>query len=147
MTRFAIDAPTLLHVLESGRTVGPAHELVAPACIRSRVMDLLLQKVHNGDMTEREALALHERLTGARLRLLSDRVSRRVAWDIARAKGWETIAQAEYLALAKLQAEALVTIDSDLAAAAAGIAPVAPLERLFRDCIRETDGTERRSRA
>ena len=44
MTRFVVDARTLLRVLESGRTVPPAHQLVAPASIRSQVMDLLLQK-------------------------------------------------------------------------------------------------------
>lgn len=60
MTRFVIVARTLLHVLESGRTVGPAHQLAAPASIRSQVMDLLLQKVQHGDLTDQGALALHE---------------------------------------------------------------------------------------
>ena len=60
MTRFVVDARTLLRVLESGRTVPPAHQLVAPASIRSQVMDLLLQKVQHGDLTEQKTLALHE---------------------------------------------------------------------------------------
>lgn len=131
MTRFVIDASTLLHVLESGRTGGPAHQLVAPASIRSKVMDLLLQKVRQGELTEPEALALHERLTETKLRLLNDRVSRRTAWDIAIQQGWDTIGDAECIALVKLQADALVTIDPHLAAAASDIIPVAGLERLF----------------
>lgn len=131
MTRFGIDASTLLEVLQSGRTVAHAHQLVAPASIRSQVMDLLLQKVHHDELTEEEALALHERLTETKMRLLNDRVSRRVAWDIARQKGWDTIRQAEYLAVARLQADALVTTDADLAAAAADVVPVTSVERLF----------------
>lgn len=114
MTRFVIDATTLLHILDNGRDVGPDHQLVAPASIRSQVMDLLLEKVNDGVLTEQEALALHERLTETKLRLLNDRVSRRTAWDIAREHGWQTIRQAECIALVKLQADALITIDPDL---------------------------------
>lgn len=86
-------------------------------------MDLLLQEVQRGDLTDREALALHERLTVIKLRLLNDRVSRRTAWDIARAQGWGTIGHAECIALVTLQADALITTDADLAAAE-------PVERL-----------------
>jgi hypothetical protein len=131
MTRFVIDATTLLHILENGRDVGPDHQLVAPASIRSQVMDLLLEKVNDGVLTEQEALALHERLTETKLRLLNDRVSRRTAWDIAREHGWQTTRQAECIALVKLQADALITIDPDLTAAAAQSVPVAGLESLF----------------
>lgn len=133
MTRFVIDASTLLDVLQSGRAVWPNHQLVAPADIRSQAMDLLLQKVQHGDLTDKEALALHERLTQTRMRLLNDRVTRRIAWDIARGAGWDTIRGAEYLAIARLQADALITTDSDLAAAAAGIVPVTAIEQLFQD--------------
>ena len=132
MTRFVIDATTLLHLLESGRDVGPDHQLVAPASIRSQVMDLLLEKVNDGVLTEQDALALHERPTETKLRLLNDRVSRRTAWDIAREHGWHTIRQAECIALVKLQADALITIDPDLTAAAAQSVPVAGLESLFQ---------------
>ena len=131
MTRFVVDATTLLHVLEDGRAISPSHQLVAPAAIRSQVMDLLLERVERGDVSEPQALALHERLTQLKIRLLNDRVSRRVAWDIARENGWTTVARAEWLALAQLQADALVTVDADLAAAATGIVPVADLEILF----------------
>lgn len=74
----------------------------------------------------------HERLTAMKLRLLNDRVSRRMAWDIARSNGWESLREAEYLAITRLQADALVTIDQNLVGAAAGIVPVAPLEELRR---------------
>jgi hypothetical protein len=45
------------------------------------------------------------------MRLLGDRVSRRTAWRIARDHGWETTFDAEHLAVTKLQADGLVTID------------------------------------
>jgi hypothetical protein len=74
---------------------------------------------------------VHEQLTETKLRLLNDRVSRRTAWDIARQQGWDTIGNAECIALVRLQAAAPMTIDADLAAAAAKLVPVAALERVF----------------
>ncbi len=62
-----------------------------------------------------------------------DRVSRRTAWRIADEQGWDTLRDAEHLAVVRLQADALVTVDPDLAARAAGIVPIAPLEALFTD--------------
>jgi hypothetical protein len=47
------------------------------------------------------------------MRLLGDRVSRRTACKITREHGWETTYDAEYLAVAKLQADALVTVTLD----------------------------------
>jgi predicted nucleic acid-binding protein len=65
------------------------------------------------------------------MRLLGDRVSRRTAWQIARQHDWDTLRDAEYLAVARLQADALVTVDPRLAAAATDVVPVAPVEALF----------------
>lgn len=123
MTRYAIDAPTLLAIAAGEVDVDTAHQLVAPARIRSDALAILLEAVRAGRLTEAEALARHERLTETKLRALNDRVSRRVAWDLASAHDWE-LGTAEYLAVAKLQADALVTADDDLAAKAAGIVPV-----------------------
>jgi predicted nucleic acid-binding protein len=65
-----------------------------------------------------------------KMRLLGDRVSRRTAWRIAREQGWDSMGDAEYLAVTRLQADALVTIDEALARRADGIVPVAPLDAL-----------------
>jgi predicted nucleic acid-binding protein len=78
-------------------------------------------------------MQLHERITELRMRLLGDRVSRRTAWRIAVDRGWSTIQDAEYLAVAQLQADALVTVDSELAVKAAGVVPLAELRDLFVD--------------
>ena len=111
MTRYVIDAPTLLHVSSTGVEINPQHQLVAPNLIRSEALALLFAAVRRGDLPEPVALQHHERLTEFKMRLLGDRVSRRTAWKIAREQGWETTLDAEYLAVTRLQADALVTID------------------------------------
>ena len=133
MTRYVIDAPTLLHLVASGVQVSSRHQIVAPNLIRSQALSLLLQAVRRGDLTEDVALQHHERLTELKMRLLGDRVSRRTAWRIAREKGWETTYYAEYLALTKLQGDALVTVDPALAAKAKNLVPLAQLEALTTD--------------
>lgn len=130
MTRYVIDAGILVRLVEAGDVVPPAHQLVAPAAIRSHALDLLLARVTQGTLDDREALTIHDRLTELKIRVLNDRVSRRTAWAIARDRGWQTVRDAEYLALATLQADALVTGDARLAAAAAGVTPVAPYDAL-----------------
>jgi predicted nucleic acid-binding protein len=131
MTRYAIDAPTLLHLVDSELTVDPSHQLVAPSRVRSEALELLLRDVRDGVRSEKEALALHERMTELKLRVLGDRVSRRTAWKIARDHEWDTLRDAEYLAIARLQADALVTVSSDLAGKAASVVSVAAVEELF----------------
>ena len=116
MTRYVIDPPTLLQLVTRGQLVSAEHQLVAPNSIRSQALALLFAAVRGGDLAEVEALGLHDRMTELKLRLLGDRVSRRTAWTIAREQGWESIDDAEYLAVTRLQADALVTVNSDLAA-------------------------------
>ena len=133
MTRYVIDAPTLLHLVATGVQVSSSHQIVAPNLIRSQALSLLLQAVRSGDLTEEVALQHHERLTELKMRLLGDRVSRRTAWRIAREQGWETTYDAEYLALTKLQADALVTVSPALATKAQDLVPLAQLEALTED--------------
>ncbi|MEY2523467.1 MAG: hypothetical protein QOJ66_2032 [Ilumatobacteraceae bacterium] len=130
MARYVIDAPTLLHLVAESVDVSPEHQIVAPSIIRSQALSLLLASVRNGVISEAVALERHERFTEMKMRLLGDRVSRRTAWKIAREKGWETTFDAEYLAVTRLQADALITIDPQLATKAAGIVPLAPLAAL-----------------
>lgn len=132
MTRFVIDAPTLLHLVTARVQVPAEHQLVAPNAIRSQALSLLLAAVRRGEITEAQALEQHERLTELKMRLLGDRVSRRTAWKIARDHGWDTVYEAEYLAVTKLQADALVTVDPAFAAKADGIVALAPVEALTR---------------
>jgi predicted nucleic acid-binding protein len=133
MTRFAIDPPTLLAIAESDRSVSPAHRLVAPNSIRSDALDLLLLRVRAGELSEEAALHLHERVTEEKMRLLGDRVSRRTAWRIARDHDIGTIHEAEYLAVAKLQADSLIATNPTLAAIARGVVPLAALTDVLSD--------------
>ena len=130
VARYVIDAVTLLHLVAEDVQIDPEHQLVAPSTIRSQALSLLLQAVARGDLTEEVALLRHERLTTLKMRLLGDRVSLRVAWTIARERNWESIDDAEYVAVTRLQADALVTVDPALAAKAESLVPLAPLEAL-----------------
>ncbi len=131
MTRYVIDAPTLLHLVDAGLRVDPGHRLVAPNSIRSQALELLLREVRAGKRAEAAALKAHERLTEVKMRLLGDRVSRRTAWQIAREHGLDTLRDAEYLAVTRLQADALVTVDPSLAATARSIVTVAAVDHLL----------------
>lgn len=130
MSRYVIDPRALLRIVTADMRIHPDHSLVAPNPVRSQAMALLYQRVRNGELDETEALRLHEQLTQVKMRLLGDRVSRRTAWRIAAEHGWPSIEAAEYIAVARLQADALVTVDEALAAKADGIVPLAPLEAL-----------------
>jgi predicted nucleic acid-binding protein len=130
VTRYVIDAPTLLDVLDNQLDIDGSHQLVAPNSIRSEALQLLLDDVRRGTRTEKEALATHERITALKMRLLGDRVSRGTAWRIAREHDWAILRDAEYLAVAKLQADALLTVDTGLAGRAEGIVATAPIDAL-----------------
>jgi hypothetical protein len=45
MTRFVIDAPTLLHLVAQRVPVSAGHQLVAPRLLRSQVLALLFEAV------------------------------------------------------------------------------------------------------
>lgn len=132
MTRYAIDPATLVHLARTGARPRAEDQLVAPNSLRTAAVELLLDEVRAGDLTEREAIALMTPLTEIKVRLLGDRVSRRTAWDLARKHDWSTLRDAEYLAVAMLQADALVTADPELAARAEGVVPVATVSDLVR---------------
>jgi predicted nucleic acid-binding protein len=131
MTRYAIDAPTLLHLVTEQLPVDPAHQLVAPNGIRSAALTLLLGLVRSGRLTEKEARELHTRLTELKIRTLGDRVSRWTSFQIAQEQGWDTTYDAEYLAVARLQADAFVTVDEAMAARADGIVPTERVRALL----------------
>ena len=126
-----IDAPTLLHLVDTGLHVDPGHQLVAPNSIRSEALELLLHDVRAGKRTEAAALRAHDRITEIKMRLLGDRVSRRTAWQLARQHDWDTLRDAEYLAVTRLQADALVTVDPGLAATARDAVAVAAIDDLL----------------
>jgi hypothetical protein len=70
-------------------------------------------------------------MTEMKMRLLGDRVSRRTAWRFARQHDWDSLRDAEYLAVTRLQADALVTVDPNLAAMARDVVAVAAIDDLL----------------
>jgi hypothetical protein len=64
--------------------------------------------------------------------LLGDRVSRATAWKLARRGDWDDVSPAEYLAVALLQADALIAGDAAIAAAAEGVVDLAEHRELHR---------------
>jgi len=131
MTRFAIDAGTALRLIREGADADARHKLVGPSILRSHALAALYRDVRAGRITEADGRQQLEGVAALKIRLLGDRVSRATAWKIAAGLGWDDVGTAEYLAVASLQADALVTDDEDLASAADGIVRVAPYSELL----------------
>lgn len=108
------------------------HQLLAPALLRSQLLSLLYRSVRRGELTRKDADRRLDYVRALRIRLLGDRVLQNVAWKIADQLGWADTLDAEYLALTRLQADAFITLDADLADAAKGVVAVAPVEVLSR---------------
>ena len=132
MARYAIDSLTAIRLIDDPREISPEHSLVGPGSLRSHALASLYRAAREGTLSEPAARAALDDLTRLKIRLLSDRVSRAVAWTTAARLGWEDTTLAEYLAVASLQADALVAGDPALTQAAAGSVAVAEYEDLFR---------------
>ena len=130
MTRFGIDAPVALRLAREGLTVSDGHRLVAPNRLLSDVLAALYDVARAGDLPRTDALGILDRAATMKIRLLGDRVSRatafRLAWDLALDP-----AAAEYVAVAKLQADAFVTFDKELASRVSDLVPSASFDALF----------------
>ena len=130
MTRFVVDPGVALHLAGMGAAIPAKHKLLAPTLLRSQVLALLYEAVRRGEIDRNGANAQLDHLRTLKLRLLGDRVLQRVAWDIARQLDWPDTFQAEYLALCRLQADAFITLDRDLAQTAQAVVAVASIEDL-----------------
>ena len=131
MTRFAIDDSVALRLVREGIVVAGEHQLVAPVVLRSHVLSAIYRSVRAGETQAADARTQLDRLTTMRIRLLGDRVSRATAWKVATQLDWDGTARAEYIAVAQLQADALVTLDADLARRVGGIVTLAPFGALL----------------
>jgi len=130
MTRYVITPEVALRLAEEGAVARAEHQLLAPALIRSQLLARLHQAVRQGELTKKDAERRLDHVRRLRLRLLGDRVLQRVAWSIADQFGWDDTFAAEYVALTQLQADALVTLDGELARSVEGVVALAPFEAL-----------------
>jgi predicted nucleic acid-binding protein len=130
MTRFVVDAGAAIHLVTAGIGVAPDRVLLAPKLLRSEVLSLLHEAVARGEITAAVGLERHRAISKLPIRLLGDGVLRRRAWQVADQLGWASTFKAEYVALTLLQADALVTLDADLARSVEGIVNTASIEAL-----------------
>ncbi|WP_156225101.1 hypothetical protein [Pseudactinotalea suaedae] len=132
MARYVIDADVAIRLAREGLRPDRQHQLVAPNLLRSQVLSQMYRAVRAGKVEEAEARAVLDHVTTMKMRLLGDRVSRATAWKIAAELGWDDTPLAEYLAVTRLQADAFVTLDGDLARSLSGVVPIAAYEALSR---------------
>jgi predicted nucleic acid-binding protein len=130
VTRFVVDSGVVIHLASNGLAVPDQHELLAPTLLRSQTLSVVHDAVHKGELPEDEARDLLERIWEIKIRLLGDAVLRRNAWRFAEQLGWAETYDAEYVALTKLQGDAFVTLDEDLARQVEAVVPTAPIEAL-----------------
>lgn len=130
MTRFVVDAETLLRIAAGEVEVAPAHRLVAPTLARSQALTALYGAVRRGELSTGEARERVLRMNSLKVRFLGDRALQWQAWKVAEQLGWETTYDAEYVALTQLQADAFVTSDPRLAQAAAVLVETATPDAL-----------------
>jgi indolepyruvate ferredoxin oxidoreductase alpha subunit len=130
VTRFVVDASAALHLAATGVDVPATHKLLAPTLLRSQVLSELHEAVQRGELPADVALDRHARVRRLPIRLLGDAVLQRRAWELADRLGWASTYNAEYVALTQLQADALVTLDPELARSIEGIVATASIDVL-----------------
>ena len=130
MTRYVIGPDVAMRLTHDQIVIGDDHQILAPTLLRSQLLSLLYQAVRRGEMTKKDAEQRLNYVRGLRVRLLGDRVLQEVAWKVADQLGWSDTYAAEYVALTRLQADALVTLDGQLARAVKDLVAIAPIEAL-----------------
>jgi predicted nucleic acid-binding protein len=130
LTKFVVDAGAVLYLASEEVEVRRAHKLLAPTLLRSQTLSALHEAVQLGEIPANVARDRLARIGRMPIRLLGDAVLRRRAWDLADQLGWASTYNAEYVALTQLQAEAFVTLDTELARSLEGIVEIASIDAL-----------------
>jgi predicted nucleic acid-binding protein len=131
--RYVIALDTALRLFRERINIPIQNGLVAPTLLRSQALSHLYASVLRGEIDRKEAASQLDHMRTLKIRLLGDRVLQKVAWDIAEQLRWKDTFAAEYVALARLQADAFVTLDDDLARSVKGIVPLASFEDLLTE--------------
>jgi predicted nucleic acid-binding protein len=130
MTRFVVDAGAVIQLASAGIEVSGEHELLAPTLLRSQTLSALHEAVQRGEIPADVAREQLARVGRMRIRLLGDAVLRRRAWEVADQLGWASTYDAEYVALTQLQADAFITLNTELARSVEGIVETASIDAL-----------------
>jgi predicted nucleic acid-binding protein len=131
MTRYVIGPDVAIRLAGDEAEVPDGHHLLAPALLRSQMLSLLYQAVRRGEMTKEDAERRLFYVQGMRIRMHEDYLLQKAAWKVAGQLGWPDTFDTEYVALTQLEADALITLDRQLAGAVKDLVTVAPLEALF----------------
>jgi indolepyruvate ferredoxin oxidoreductase alpha subunit len=130
VTRFVVDCETLLQIAAGEVEVSAGHQLVAPTLVRSQALSALYEAARRGEISASEGIERVTRINSLKVRFLGDKVLQRQAWRVADELGWETTYDAEYVALTKLQADAFITSNPELAWAVSDIVKTATIDAL-----------------
>jgi predicted nucleic acid-binding protein len=130
MTRFVVDASAVLQLAAAEAEISGEHELLAPTLLRSQVLSALHEAVQRGELSADVARERLGRIGKMPIRLLGDAVLRRRAWEVADDLGWASTYNAEYVALTQLQADALITLDEELARSVEGTIKTGSIDAL-----------------
>jgi predicted nucleic acid-binding protein len=133
MTKFVVDASAVLQMASAEIEVLPQHKLLAPTLLRSHTLSALHEAVQRNEISADLARLHLARIGRMPIRLLGDAVLRRRAWELADQLGWASTYNAEYVALTQLQADAFITLDSELARSVKGIVETASIDALGRE--------------
>ena len=131
MTRYVIGPDVAIRLAGDEAVVPDGHHMLAPGLLRSQMLSLLYQAARRGEITKKDAERRLDYAHGMRIRLHEDRFLEDAAWKVADQLGWSDTFDAEYVALTQLEADALITLDRQLADAVKDLVTVAPIEALF----------------
>jgi predicted nucleic acid-binding protein len=132
VTTFVIDAHVAIKFATDGAAIPPHHSLTAPTLLRSQALALVYESVRRGDIDERTGRKILDDVRGLRIRFLGDRSLEDHAWRLAAKLNLPDIYHAQYIAPTQLQADALVTLDDELAAAARAFVKTASRADILR---------------
>jgi predicted nucleic acid-binding protein len=130
MANYVIGPDVAIHLAEREMAISGGHRLLAATLLRSQVLSRLYRATREGAITKKDAERRLDYLRALRIRFLGDRVLQQVAWKIAQQLEWPDTFDAEYIALTRLQADAFITLDADLARVVAGIVSIESVEAL-----------------
>lgn len=132
MRRFVVGPDVALELARRRASIPADHRLLAPTLLRSQVLALLYGAARLGGLTWKDADKQLEYLRKLNIRLLGDRALQHEAWKIAERFGWGDTFVAEYVALTKLQADALLVGEPGLRGELGKVVPVATIVDLLR---------------
>jgi predicted nucleic acid-binding protein len=133
MSRFVVDAATVIRLAGEAAEIPRRHQLLAPNLLRSQTLSMLHEAVRRGELESDVARERLARINRMPIRYLGDAVLRRRAWELADKLGWDSTFDAEYIALTQLQADAFVTTDADLARKVEGYVEAASIDALMSE--------------